>query len=72
MQLIAQLHDEVVYEVYGPHATRAAKIISSVLQNVQLDGCGARGQLPPLPVTVACGRSWGAMEPMAIYDLAGA
>ena len=61
--LLAQIHDELLFELPTPLLLPVARCIRHCMETIQLDG-GAQFVLPPLPVNVVAGSSWGAMQPV--------
>ena len=59
-RLIAQIHDELLFEVSEPSVATAVEVIRASMEAIDLAG----RKLPPLPVSIVCGRSWGAMAPL--------
>ena len=58
-RLIAQIHDELLFEVAEDGAAACVAIVRRVMEGMgELDGF----VLPRMPVSVTVGRSWGAME----------
>jgi DNA polymerase I-like protein with 3'-5' exonuclease and polymerase domains len=58
--LLAQIHDEVLFEVAEAHVERCAAIVRETLEMIDLDG----RPLPPMPVSIVVGRTWGSMAPL--------
>lgn len=58
-RLVAQLHDEVLFEVADADAPTCAEVVRRAMEDVgDVDGF----QLPRLPVNVSQGQAWGRME----------
>lgn len=55
--LIAQVHDELVYEVRSTQLAEAVRVIADAM-------CSAWQLTVPLKVTAHAGASWGAIEPI--------
>ena len=63
-RLVAQLHDEVVFEVREEEAAACVETVRQVMEAIgNIDEFATFG-LPPMPVSVALGPSWGQMQPM--------
>ena len=59
-RLICQLHDEVLFEVREEHVRTCATIVRQRLETISVAG----RELPPMPVSLQCGKSWGQMSEM--------
>ena len=60
--LLAQVHDELIFEVPTPLLAAAAHCVKECMETIQISHA-ARFELPPLPVSLVAGQSWGAMLP---------
>ena len=60
-RLIAQLHDEVLFEVHEDDADRCAEVVRECMETIGsfFEANGAK--LPKMPVAVAMGETWGTM-----------
>jgi hypothetical protein len=59
----AQVHDELIFEVPTPLLAAAARCVKQCMETIQI-AHAARFELPPLPVSLFAGESWGAMQPL--------
>lgn len=57
-RLCAQLHDELLFEVAEGSVLSAARIVKQEMEQLGALDEGSPS-LPPLPVSIVCGRSWG-------------
>ncbi|XP_051799580.1 DNA polymerase nu [Acanthochromis polyacanthus] len=65
-RLIAQLHDELLYEVEDSHLEQFAALVKSTMENLQhIDHLGVHLKVP-LKVAVSSGKSWGSMSELNI------
>ena len=59
--LLAQIHDELIWEVDADAVADAARVVRERMERLPLRGADGFGDLPPLPVSVVAGPSWGEM-----------
>ena len=59
--LLAQIHDELIWEVDADAVADAARVVRERMERLPLRGADGFGALPPLPVSVVAGPSWGEM-----------
>ncbi|KAM7366368.1 hypothetical protein PAMP_015814 [Pampus punctatissimus] len=65
-RLIAQLHDELLYEVEDSQTEQFAALVKSTMESLQhTDHLGFHLKVP-LKVAVYCGKSWGSMSELNI------
>ncbi|XP_062300432.1 DNA polymerase nu [Scomber scombrus] len=65
-RLIAQLHDELLYEVEDSQMEQFAALVKSTMESLQhIDLLGVHLRVP-LKVAVSCGKSWGSMSELNI------
>uniref|UniRef100_UPI003AAD1DF5 DNA polymerase nu n=1 Tax=Centroberyx gerrardi TaxID=166262 RepID=UPI003AAD1DF5 len=65
-RLIAQLHDELLYEVEDSQVEQFAALVKSTMESLQhIDGLGVHLKVP-LKVAVSSGKSWGSMSELNI------
>ncbi|KAK2863017.1 hypothetical protein Q5P01_002550 [Channa striata] len=65
-RLIAQLHDELLYEVEDSHVEHFAALVKSTMESLQhIDHLGVHLKVP-LKVAVSIGKSWGSMSGLNI------
>ncbi|XP_008281616.1 DNA polymerase nu [Stegastes partitus] len=65
-RLIAQLHDELLYEVEDSHLEQFAALVKSTMESLQrIDHLGVHLKVP-LKVAVSSGKSWGSMSELNI------
>ncbi|XP_076016825.1 DNA polymerase nu [Genypterus blacodes] len=65
-RLIAQLHDELLYEVLDSQVEQFAALVRSTMESLQhIDRLGLHLQVP-LKVAVCSGKSWGSMSELSI------
>ena len=69
-RLLAQIHDEMLFEVPQVEINAAASVIKVAMEGIDL-GPHLR-RLPPMPVSMCCGKSWGAMTPIEPHGLSSA
>ena len=69
--LLAQIHDELLFEVAAPLLPAVARCVKECMETIQLDGDGQCG-LPPLPVNLVAGAAWGSMQPVPVEEGEGA
>ncbi|XP_017288658.2 DNA polymerase nu [Kryptolebias marmoratus] len=61
-RLLAQLHDELLYEVQDSQVEQFAALVRSIMESLQhIDHLGVHLKVP-LKVAVSCGKSWGSMS----------
>ena len=63
-----QVHDELIFEVPAPLLRAAARCVKQCMETIQISHA-ARFELPPLPVSLVAGASWGAMQPLPEADI---
>ncbi|CAB1421451.1 unnamed protein product [Pleuronectes platessa] len=65
-RLIAQLHDELLYEVDDSQVENFAALVKSTMESLQhIDQLGVHLRVP-LKVAVSSGKSWGSMTELKI------
>ncbi|XP_070849889.1 DNA polymerase nu [Chaetodon trifascialis] len=65
-RLIAQLHDELLYEVEDPQVEQFGAMVKSAMESLQhIDHLGVHLKVP-LKVAVSSGKSWGSMSELHI------
>ncbi|CAJ1086006.1 DNA polymerase nu [Xyrichtys novacula] len=65
-RLLAQLHDELLFEVEDSQVEQFAVLVRSTMESLQhIDQLGVHLQVP-LKVAVSCGKSWGSMSELNI------
>ena len=71
--LLAQIHDELLFEVAEPLLQRAARCVQQCMRTVQLEPA-APGfpAVPFLPVSMVAGTSWGRMQTVTLPEEASA
>ena len=65
--LVAQIHDELLFEVPTAQLRAAASCVKDTMQTIQFEG-SVHGPLPPLPVSVVSGATWGQMQTLELSD----
>ena len=65
--LLAQIHDELLFEVPAAQLRAAASCVKTTMETIQFEG-SVHGPLPPLPVSVVSGATWGHMQTLELSD----
>ncbi|XP_071379648.1 DNA polymerase nu [Centroberyx affinis] len=65
-RLIAQLHDELLYEVEDSQVEQFAALVKSTMESLQHIDCLGVHLKVPLKVAVSSGKSWGSMSELNI------
>ncbi|XP_056156190.1 DNA polymerase nu, partial [Lampris incognitus] len=65
-RLVAQLHDELLYEVEDSQVEQFAALVKSTMESLQHIDCLGVNLKVPLKVVVSSGKSWGSMSDLNI------